>query len=21
APVADDPAIEKLLARKPQWDV
>ncbi|MCD3178787.1 DUF1778 domain-containing protein, partial [Salmonella enterica subsp. enterica serovar Enteritidis] len=21
APVADDPVIEKLLARKPQWDV
>ncbi|EFY5236011.1 DUF1778 domain-containing protein [Escherichia coli] len=21
APVADEPAIEKLLARKPQWDV
>ncbi len=21
APVADDPAIDKLLARKPQWDV
>ena len=21
APVADDPAIEKLLARKPQWDM
>jgi len=21
APVADDPAIEKLLARKPQWNV
>lgn len=21
APVSDDPAIEKLLARKPQWDV
>ncbi len=21
APVTDDPVIEKLLARKPQWDV
>jgi len=21
APVADDPVIEKLLTRKPQWDV
>ena len=21
APVVDDPVIEKLLARKPQWDV